>query len=49
MGCERDIVCSGDRNSDIADLADFSDGDSEVVTARLRTHRNRMINRPTKW
>ena len=28
--CERDTVCSGDRNSDIADLADFSDGDSEA-------------------
>ena len=28
--CERDTVCSGDRNSDIADLADFSDDDSEA-------------------
>ena len=28
--CERDTVCSEDRNSDIADLADFSDGDSEA-------------------
>ena len=28
--CERDTVCSDDRNSDIADLADFSDGDSEA-------------------
>ena len=28
--CERDTVCSGDRNLDIADLADFSDGDSEA-------------------
>ena len=28
--CERDTVCSDDRNSDIADLADFSDDDSEA-------------------
>ena len=28
--CECDISCSCDRNSDIADLADFSDGDSEA-------------------
>ena len=28
--CEGDTDCSGDRNSDIADLADFSDGDSEA-------------------
>ena len=28
--CECDTVCSDDRNSDIADLADFSDGDSEA-------------------
>ena len=29
-GWERDTVFSEDRNSDIADLADFSDGDSEA-------------------
>ena len=28
--CECDTSCSCDRNSDIADLADFSDGDSEA-------------------
>ena len=28
--CERDTICSDDRNSDIADLADFSDDDSEA-------------------
>ena len=27
---ERDTICSNDRNSDIADLADFSDDDSEA-------------------
>ena len=28
--CERETVCSDDRNSDIADMADFSDVDSEA-------------------
>ena len=28
--CERETVCSDDRNSDIADMSDFSDDDTET-------------------
>ena len=35
--CERNTVCSDDRNSDIADLADFSDGDSDESQPGPRT------------
>ena len=41
--CEHDTVCSDDRNSDIADLADFSDGDSEASVEFHRGHGQEVI------
>ena len=49
---EREMVYSDDRNSDIADMSDFSDDENEthrqevIGTVQLRMYQIRVINRP---